>query len=88
MLCNRTITTHRLVLDTDIGSAVDDALALSVLLGSSGVELVGCTTVYGDTTLRARIASRLIRLAGRDPRQIPCIPGASQPLSGRKVWWG
>lgn len=72
------------LLDTDIGSDVDDALALAVLLGSPEVELLGVTTVYGDTLLRARMARRLGRLAGRD---LTVVPGAGEPLSGREVWW-
>jgi purine nucleosidase len=76
--------THRVILDTDIGSDVDDALALGVLLGSPEVELVGVTTVYGDTALRARLAARLARLAGRE---ITAVAGQRTPLSGREVWW-
>ena len=44
----------RLVLDTDIGTDVDDVLALAVLLGSPELRLAGVTTVYGDVLLRAR----------------------------------
>ncbi len=72
------------LLDTDIGSDVDDALALAVLLGSPEVDLLGVTTAYGDTLLRARMARRLGRLAGRD---LTVVPGAREPLSGREVWW-
>ena len=75
---------RRVVLDTDIGSDVDDALALGMLLGSPEVELVGVTTVYGDTALRARLARRLIGLAGAD---VPCCAGARETLAGRPVWW-
>jgi len=72
------------VLDTDIGSNVDDALALGMLLGSPEVELVGVTTVYGDTALRARLARRLVGLAAAD---VPCYAGARETLTGRPVWW-
>lgn len=75
---------RRVVLDTDIGSDVDDALALGMLLGSPEVELVGVTTVYGDTDLRARLARRLAGLAGVD---LPCCAGARDTLTGRPVWW-
>jgi purine nucleosidase len=75
---------RQVVLDTDIGSDVDDALALGMLLGSPEVELLGVTTVYGDTTLRARLARRLVGLAGAD---VPCCAGARETLTGRPVWW-
>ncbi|MRX44800.1 nucleoside hydrolase [Agromyces kandeliae] len=75
---------HRVILDTDIGTDVDDAMALSQLFGLAEVDLVGITTVYGDTLLRARLARRLARLAGRE---VPVHAGRRDPLSGREVWW-
>jgi len=52
--------------DTDIGSDVDDAVALALLLAcSDALDLVAVTTVAGDTGLRARIAARLLGVAGR-----------------------
>ncbi len=77
---------RRIILDTDLGTDVDDALALAVLLGSPEVELVGVTTVHGDTLLRARLARRLMGLAGAGAG-IPVIPGLTHTLSGREVWW-
>src|ERR671924_236556 len=73
------------VLDTDIGSDVDDALALAMLFGAPEVDLLGVTTVYGDVQVRARIARRLARLAGRDALAV--VAGASRPLSGGEAWW-
>ena len=77
---------HRVILDTDIGTDVDDCLALAVLLGSPGVDLVGVTTVYGDVHLRARMIDRLLRLAGRP--DVPIRLGSSQTLMGvREIYW-
>ena len=73
------------ILDTDIGSDVDDLLALVFLLRSSKLALTGVTTVYGDTELRARLTKRVCQIAGRD--DVPVIPGATKPLSGRQVYW-
>ena len=82
---------RRVVLDTDLGSDVDDALALALLLGSPEVDLLGVTTTYGDTALRARATSRLLELAGvpgpGDPGGLPVRAGAGEPLSGAEVWW-
>ena len=47
------------LLDTDIGTDVDDLLALALLVGAPEVQLIGVTTVYGDTVLRARM-TRLV----------------------------
>jgi purine nucleosidase len=73
------------VLDTDIGSDVDDVLALATILGSPELELGGVVTVYGDTLLRARMVARVAGTAGRDVG--PIVPGRSEPRSGREVWW-
>lgn len=72
------------IFDTDLGTDVDDALALAVLFGEPTVDLRAVTTVYGDTLLRARLASRYARLAGRD---VPAFAGRGPTLSGREVWW-
>jgi len=66
---------RKLILDTDIGSDVDDALALAVILGSEQINLLGITTVYGDTSLRAKIAMQLCQLVNRS---IPTFPGESE----------
>ncbi len=77
-------TPTHVVFDTDIGSDVDDALALAVLLGSPEADLLGATTVYGDTLLRARLTKRLASLVGRS---LTVVPGAAETLTGRPVWW-
>src|SRR5579863_9903879 len=46
------------VLDTDIGDDIDDAFALALALQSPELKLLGITTAYGDTDLRARLVSR------------------------------
>ena len=74
---------HTIILDTDIGSDVDDALALAMLLGSDSIDLLGITTVYGDTKLRAQIAAHLCHLANKS---IQVFAGLEEPLSGREVW--
>jgi purine nucleosidase len=74
-----------LILDTDIGSDVDDLFALTFLAHAPELRLIGVTTVYGDTLLRARIAAAAWRLTGNP--QLPVVPGAVEPLSGRKISW-
>jgi len=80
---------RRIVLDTDMGSDVDDALCLALAIASPEIDLVGVTHVSGDTTLRACISRKLLDLAGRS--DIPVFAGRSDPLSadpGRFVWFG
>ncbi|MFQ5664859.1 MAG: nucleoside hydrolase [Candidatus Binatia bacterium] len=80
--------THRIVLDTDMGSDVDDALCLALAVGSPEIELVAVTHVSGDTRLRARISKCLLELAGQP--DIPVYAGRERPLAGtgQFVWFG
>lgn len=74
------------ILDTDIGSDVDDALALCLALVSPEIDLCGITTVYGNTHTRARIARALTRIASRPG--IPVLAGLQLPLlRERPVHW-
>ena len=73
------------ILDTDIGSDVDDILALVMLAKAPELDLVGITTVYGDTILRAKIARATCQMLERP--DIDIIPGAPKPISGRQVYW-
>lgn len=73
------------VFDTDIGSDVDDILALTLLAKAPELKLLGVTTVYGDTQLRARVAAVTCKLLERDDVQI--VPGASQTLAKRQMYW-
>jgi purine nucleosidase len=53
-----------LVLDTDIGTDVDDALALALALRHPVIDLRAVTTVSADTRARGQIAARLLVIAG------------------------
>lgn len=76
----------RLILDTDIGTDVDDCLALALLLGSPEIALEGVTCVYGDVALRARMVRKLLNLRGVSG--VPVLRGASEPLLGlRPIYW-
>jgi purine nucleosidase len=48
------------ILDTDIGDDIDDAFALGLALESPEVKLLGITTAYGDTDLRAKLVGRYL----------------------------
>ena len=67
-----------ILLDTDIGSDIDDAVALAYLLRQPLCEMVGITTVSGDTSKRAALAEIVCRAGGRE--DIPIHAGLSGPL--------
>ena len=54
----------KVIFDTDIGDDIDDAYALGFLLRSPEVSVVGVTTAFQDTHLRARLATRFLNSAG------------------------
>src|SRR5919109_375960 len=78
----------RLILDTDIGTDVDDALALAFALRHPDIDLVAVTTVADDVVKRAHIARRLLRLAGRDDIEVAPGIGWDKSPSGRVSWAG
>jgi len=71
----------KVLLDTDIGTDVDDAVCLAYLLAQPECKLLGITTVTGEAEKRASLASALCQFAGRD---VPIYPGADQPLKGQQ----
>lgn len=64
---------EKILLDTDIGGDIDDAVCLAYLLREPQCELLGITTVCGQPQRRAEIADAICRSAGRD---IPIARGA------------
>ena len=67
------------ILDTDIGDDIDDAFALALALQSPELKILGITTAFGDTELRARLVDRYLHAIGRD--QIPVAAGVPTPHS-------
>ncbi len=77
----------RLILDTDIGTDVDDAWALALCLASDDIDLAGVTLVHADLDTREKIALKMLALAGR--ADVPVYKGTSRPITqGAKVYWG
>lgn len=79
-----------ILLDTDIGSDCDDALALGVALSApEALDLVAVTTVSAQSDRRALIVASLLSLAGRDGIDI-CVGergGLARPEE-RFNWFG
>lgn len=69
--------TTKILLDTDIGSDIDDAVCLAYLLSQPECQLLGITTVTGEGQQRAMMVSALCRRAGKD---VPIFIGAEEPL--------
>ena len=65
------------ILDTDIGDDIDDAFALALVLRSPEIKLLGITTTYADTELRARLTDRYLAAVHRT--DIPVAVGRHAP---------
>ena len=54
-----------IIVDTDVGSSLDDAFALALVLASPELAVRAVTTVSGDTMTRAWMVCRLLTMAER-----------------------
>lgn len=64
---------QKVILDTDIGDDIDDAYALGLVLTSPELKLLGVTTAWGNTSLRAQLADGLLCEAGQ--QNVPVFAG-------------
>jgi purine nucleosidase len=65
------------LLDTDIGGDIDDAVCLAYLLRQPRCELLGVTTVSGQPGMRAMMVDAMCREAGVE---VPIHAGTDDPL--------
>ncbi len=81
---------EKIIIDTDIGDDIDDAFAVALALRSPEVQILGISTTFGDTEIRARLLDRLLGEAGR--QDIPVAVGtrtdARTSLSQRRYAGG
>ncbi len=69
---------QKVILDTDLGSDMDDAFALALVLSSPEFEVLGITMDHGLTEKRAQIACRMLYEVGLE--NIPVAVGRQTPL--------
>lgn len=72
-----------ILIDTDIGDDIDDALAIGFALSCPELDVRAITTVYGDTDTRARLVLKLLKTFDRE--DIPIGVGMKKPLLGKKI---
>jgi inosine-uridine nucleoside N-ribohydrolase len=78
---------QKLIIDTDIGDDIDDAYALTLALHSPEFEIIGVTTAWGDTALRAQLAARLLATAGANKIAVePGVPTHSKTSFSQRAW--
>jgi len=76
---------QKVIIDTDIGDDVDDAFALALAVKSPELDVLGVSTAFGETEVRAQIVDRFLEAVGS--AQIPVMAGkptGKTPMSQRK----
>lgn len=68
---------EKILLDTDIGGDIDDAVCLAYLLRERKCDLLGITTVCGEPETRAAVADAICKAAGRT---VPIVAGLDTTL--------
>ncbi len=74
---------EKILLDTDIGGDIDDAICLAYLLREPQCKLLGITTVCGESEKRAAVADAICKAAGKD---VPVIAGLDTTLQAVPVY--
>ena len=69
---------QKIILDTDIGDDIDDALALAFAIMSDKIDVLGVTTVFKNAAQRAELACCLLEALGRT--DIPVYAGIGKTL--------
>jgi purine nucleosidase len=83
---------QKIIIDTDIGTDIDDAFAVALALQSHEVSVLGFSTASGDTVARAKILDEMLGASGY--REIPVTVGSpttlpfSWPPIGRQRRYG
>ena len=71
---------EKIIIDTDIGDDIDDAFALAIAVKSPELQVLGVTTTFGDTEMRAKIADRFLGEVGR--ADVPVLAGKATASKG------
>lgn len=76
----------KIIIDTDVGTYYDDAFAVLYAVQNDDLDILAVTTSYGDTKIRARIAKKILRVAGRPDISVCAgIPGS---MTGNSYMFG
>jgi purine nucleosidase len=84
ILCALACAQEKIIIDTDIGDDVDDAFALALAVKSPELQILGISTAFGETEVRAEIVDRFLKEVGRS--DIPVLAGKATgktPMSQR-----
>jgi len=78
------------IIDTDLGTDLDDGLALLYALHDKNIEILGITTNYGPTKLRAEIISKICETYWKNnpnSKKFPIISGCPFPMGTHRNFY-
>jgi inosine-uridine nucleoside N-ribohydrolase len=78
---------EKVIQDADMGLFNDDAVALIMLLNSGQIDVLGITTVSGNSWVENCTASGIALLKTLGRPEIPVIAGAGEALMGNRQPW-
>ncbi len=84
IVADTTATPVKIIFDTDMGTDIDDAIALCFALRRPELQVCAITTSRGEVEQRAAIVSRLLQQLGRE--DIPFAPGSPRRADGSGMW--
>jgi len=78
-----------ILIDTDIGTGIDDAFALGLAFGSYELDVRGITTVGDDTHNRAMMMCRFLTVTGRRHTRVAAgaKPQSSRPITDQQKYY-
>jgi inosine-uridine nucleoside N-ribohydrolase len=76
-------TRQKIILDTDIGTDIDDAWAVGFVAQHPAFDTLAVTITDADTPARAKVACKLLHRAGRT--DIPVAVGRKTPTPGKRI---
>ena len=77
----------KIIIDTDIGDDIDDVFAIDLAIASPEVQVLGISSAWGDTALRARMLDRLTCELGRTDIPIQAgIATKAASVFSQKPW--
>jgi len=78
---------EKIIFDTDIGDDIDDAFALALALSTPRLQVIGVTTAWGDTDLRARLVARFLSETGHGDIPVAVGPKTHADSTFTQVKW-
>ena len=73
---------HKLIISTDIGTDIDDALAVYIAARNPSIDLKAVWVTNGDVQTRARIARKLLQYSTRSAPKTRVLLGEPESLTG------